>query len=204
MSTNLLDTNAGINPVGVVFNIDAADLCSFVTDYLCGINVNGVNTSRVFLSQHTNKGIREAILYCFIKKNSDVFITGKNGRVPKHLAAKIEGGSSMRLTENAKRSLEHITYDDRKITVEKSRALKNEVMIELDIIKALCLYLKVTSAHVVRIIETAVTKNNRIIITAVKQEAGSIGGGNCNGDANQYERAMADANSRNSRHGSWD
>ena len=197
MSTNLIETNGGIQPVGVVFNVDGTDLGNFITDYLNGANLSGV--SGAGLSIRYEGEIGKPRLYCFIRKNSSAIETSKS-RVPKRLAHKIEGSSDMRLSEDAKKILEPITGD--KIKIIKSGELRDEVMVELHIFKVLGLYLKANPTnHIIRIIEAAETKDRKKIITVIKQDASTVRGGYVP-SGNKHERAIEEAERRN-RHNNW-
>lgn len=197
MSTNLIETNGGIQPVGAVFNVDGTDLGNFITDFLNGAGMSGV--SGAGLSIRYEGEIGKPRLYCFIRKNSSAIETNKS-RVPKKLAHKIEGSSEMRLTEDAKKLLEPIAPE--KIKIFKSSELHDEVMVELHIFKALGLYLKANpNSHIIRIIEAAETKDHKKIITVIKQDASTVRGG-YRPSGNKHERAIEEAERRN-RHNNW-
>lgn len=191
----LFDTNAGINPVGAVFNVDANDLCDFIVDYLTSKGIDGVTTASVYFRPNG-----EVAMYVFVSTNSKAIESSKS-RAPKNLAHKLETSNEVRLSDSAKGIFAPICYD--KIKLFRSNKVRGEVYIALNIFYCLGLYLKATpSRHKIRILETATTKDDKKIISVCKQDASTI---NCGTRpfANQHDRAIEEAESRNERNGGW-
>jgi len=158
----LLDRNADIEPIGVVYNVTGAAIEEFVYNYLTRLKeIDGVAAVRAHVIRDGSQR-PEVTLYVFLQSNSKD-VASNMGNIPDHIKKKMDEGS-YRASEKLKKAM-YPLCKELKIGVHPERLL----YVKCDVFKTLgIMFAADPKVHSITIPEVVKLKKKNSIITVVK------------------------------------
>lgn len=189
-NNNLFETNATVDVVGAIYNVEASDLAGFVEDYLKSKGLKGV-VKVIF-----NVGQRDKLSgYAFIDQNSEA-ITGRNvsGKVSAKIRNKMDGTSDIKFTNEAYETLVTVC-GDRIDSGVSGKGTNCNCYVRLNVFMCLALYLRANPRqHQIIIYETARISDNHQVVTVIKRNR--LGGRSNDERTDAYMRYVENMDSR--------
>lgn len=165
MNNDLFKTNASVEAVGAVFNVEVEDLAKFIKNYLEGQDIEGVRSVVFTLTDNDRlAGI------AFIDPKSTAILGARlNAKVAKKIADKVEDTSDVRFTQEAYKTLLTVSGDNVRSTVQTVDK-ERQVCVRLNEGLCLSLYLAANPRHYKLKISEVGTIGKREIATVLKIE----------------------------------
>ena len=170
-------TNAGLVPVGAIFNVYGKKFEEFISDFLRSKEIANVLDVRLVVK---NAGTNHATprIYAFFGRNTNIVSSDRSSVAP-YLAKKLEGANSVKLSNEGKNRLAAVINLNR---LNTGSAPDNEIFVELDLFRCLGLFLGASyRQHKLTVFEIN-SINGEVVLTVIKQEVPKTSFGMGNAD----------------------